>query len=516
MRPFRAVTASDDMTVNLHNGVPFKFARSIKDHTRFVYDVRYSPDGQVFASTGADGKIFLYNGDNGDRLSELSASADSHAGSIFSLCWSSDSRHLLSSSADCTAKLWDVTAGTVVQTWKLGSEVGDQQVGNWWRGDYMISVSLKGDINYLTRDSPTPSRVVMVSRSQKWIRSLVNGWTCLDLQGHQRPITALAASSSNTFVTGSSDGRVLQWSAANGTPTAVEGPGHSNQVTGIACSAPNIGIATSTGMDDTARFISLAKHSYGWVHSRILRQATTLPTRNSPNTISLDGVPRGIGTVGDLTAIVLANKVATVMQQTQKSIVDLTFSATCVAVRPDASEVAIGGEDNRVHIFRVGSDGKLEGTSKTLDGNRGAISTLVYSPDGSLLLAGDSQRKIVVYDAGSGAVKIDQWVFHNSRVNSAAFSPNGKYAVTGSLDTNLILWTVDDPFAKAQLKSKPSIVEFNLRVTYTRLCLSTRRPFGSCQLCGVPRRRNRCLWWTGRSAPNIQANVVVSLCPRAQ
>lgn len=57
MRPFRAVTASDDMTVNLYNGVPYKFAKSIKDHTRFVYDVRYSPDGKFFASTGADGKV---------------------------------------------------------------------------------------------------------------------------------------------------------------------------------------------------------------------------------------------------------------------------------------------------------------------------------------------------------------------------------------------------------------------------------------------------------------------------
>lgn len=57
MRPFRAVTASDDMTVNFYNGVPYKFAKSIKDHTRFVYDVRFSPDGKHFASTGADGKV---------------------------------------------------------------------------------------------------------------------------------------------------------------------------------------------------------------------------------------------------------------------------------------------------------------------------------------------------------------------------------------------------------------------------------------------------------------------------
>lgn len=60
VRPFRAVTASDDMTVNFLQGPPFKFSKSINDHTRFVQAVRYSPDGQFFASVGSDAKVCVH------------------------------------------------------------------------------------------------------------------------------------------------------------------------------------------------------------------------------------------------------------------------------------------------------------------------------------------------------------------------------------------------------------------------------------------------------------------------
>lgn len=56
-RPLKAVTASDDFTMNLYNGVPFKFEKSITDHTRFVQCVRYAPNGDFFASGASDSKV---------------------------------------------------------------------------------------------------------------------------------------------------------------------------------------------------------------------------------------------------------------------------------------------------------------------------------------------------------------------------------------------------------------------------------------------------------------------------
>jgi WD40 repeat protein len=58
-RPLRAVTVSDDMTVNFYHGVPFKFNKSMNHHSRFVQCVRYSPNGNNFVTCGMDSKVQL-------------------------------------------------------------------------------------------------------------------------------------------------------------------------------------------------------------------------------------------------------------------------------------------------------------------------------------------------------------------------------------------------------------------------------------------------------------------------
>ncbi|KAJ1952219.1 WD40 repeat-like protein, partial [Linderina pennispora] len=49
-RPMRAVTCSDDGTCVFFHGPPFKFDKTLKDHTGFVNDVRYAPGDAYFAS----------------------------------------------------------------------------------------------------------------------------------------------------------------------------------------------------------------------------------------------------------------------------------------------------------------------------------------------------------------------------------------------------------------------------------------------------------------------------------
>jgi WD40 repeat protein len=41
------------------------------EHQRFVQSVRYSPNGDHFATGGFDGKIFVYDGKTSDLIGEL-------------------------------------------------------------------------------------------------------------------------------------------------------------------------------------------------------------------------------------------------------------------------------------------------------------------------------------------------------------------------------------------------------------------------------------------------------------
>ena len=45
-----------------------------------MQDVKYAPNGNHFVSVGSDFKIFLYNGENGDKIADIVDSP--HKGSI--------------------------------------------------------------------------------------------------------------------------------------------------------------------------------------------------------------------------------------------------------------------------------------------------------------------------------------------------------------------------------------------------------------------------------------------------
>ena len=93
--------------------------------------VRYSPDGNHWASGGFDGKIFLYDGKDSELKGELSG----HTGGVYGLAWDGSSRKVLSASGDKTCKLWDLETQKCLTTFKMGTQVEDQQVRyrNWKR-----------------------------------------------------------------------------------------------------------------------------------------------------------------------------------------------------------------------------------------------------------------------------------------------------------------------------------------------------------------------------------------------
>ena len=52
-----------------------------QDHTRFVQAVRYSPSGNLFASAGFDGKVFIYDGTTSELVGEVGSPA--HEGGVY-------------------------------------------------------------------------------------------------------------------------------------------------------------------------------------------------------------------------------------------------------------------------------------------------------------------------------------------------------------------------------------------------------------------------------------------------
>jgi WD40 repeat protein len=402
-RPFRIITGSEDNTIAVFEGPPFKFKMTKQDHSRFVQAVRYSPSGNLFASAGFDGKVFIYDGTSSDLVGEVGSPA--HSGGVYGVSWSPDGKQLLTASGDKTAKLWDVETRQVVSEFVLGSTVEDQQVSCLWQNEHLLTVSLSGFINYLDVNNPTkPLRVV---------------------KGHNKPITVLELNEDRSLIfTGSHDGNVTRWTADSGENDRIEGVGHGNQINGMRVNGDTL---YTCGIDDSLKQIDIEKNTY------------------KGQDLKLGSQPRGMDILKEKNIAVTAsvNEITVAQDNRKLSTLKVTYEPSSVSVSP-RGHVAVGGAmDNKVHLY------ELKGTDlaplQELD-HLGAVTDVAYSPDDNYLVACDAHRKVVLYSVPEYKLATNQeWGFHNARVNSVAWSPDSLLVASGSLDTSIIIWSVEKP-----------------------------------------------------------------------
>ncbi|GAA5855376.1 hypothetical protein JCM8547_009055 [Rhodosporidiobolus lusitaniae] len=418
-RPFRAVTGSDDFSVCVLNGVPFKFTSQSRRHTRFVQSLDYAPSGELFISSGSDGQVFLYDGATGEEKGALVDSAAAHEKGVFAASFSKDSKNVATSSADGKVKLWDVGAQKVVQEWKFeGDELQQQQVGNVFAGTKIVSLSFSGDLNVLDPRSSTPTRT---------------------LYGHQNPITALAVSSPtfDTFITGDSTGRILSTRVGGEEKQEtkpLEGQGHAGLVVDIVPVGSGEEFA-SVAYDDTVKELSTTAF-----------KNSSIPTGSQPKSLSASSNSTlFLATSSTLEVLTNGSKVASV---------SVPSPPVSVASTLGGDLAAVGTEDSKVYLYkREGDSLKLEKTIEL----RAQATAFAFAPeekDGKKILAvGLATGKIPLYDVNSGEIVQARWSDITARVQSLAFNPDGTHLVAASLDESVRVYSLDKPSTVLSLKN---------------------------------------------------------------
>uniref|UniRef100_A0AC35FFK7 Uncharacterized protein n=1 Tax=Panagrolaimus sp. PS1159 TaxID=55785 RepID=A0AC35FFK7_9BILA len=235
-RPYRLVSGSEDNTVAIFEGPPFKFKTLFHNHARFVNSVRYNKDGSLFASAGADGKVFLCDGVEGEKKGELIdpsvKGGAAHGGGVFALAWNADGSKIASVSGDKTLKIWSSADQSLLKTVTFGNAIEDQQLAVTWQKDTIVSVGLSGFIFYINPDSGEITKTI---------------------RGHNRPITALALSPDKKYAfTADFEGHITRWLISDGTSERLTPQIHKSQVASLAVTSK--GNLVSIGWDDTVAF----------------------------------------------------------------------------------------------------------------------------------------------------------------------------------------------------------------------------------------------------------------------
>jgi Tol biopolymer transport system component len=154
------------------------------------------------------------------------------------------------------------------------------------------------------------------------------------------------------------------------------------------------------------------------------------------------------------------------------------YCLTCVAFAPTGSTLAVGGSDEKIHLWNaatgqelaqcLGHEGGVNAVAFSLDGQRlasgsrdrtirlwdlkgkqllrfeegpEAVNSLAFAPDGRTLISanGDWPGTICLWDAATGK-ELFRFEEQHSRLFHVAFSPDGKTVAAAGIEPGLRLW----------------------------------------------------------------------------
>jgi WD40 repeat protein len=269
-----------------------------------------------------------------------------------------------------------------------------------WADPLICSLSLSGDLNFL--DINSPERPVSV------------------VQAHHGPVTTVSFSPCGSLFTGDNTGVVQEWNGDVG--RRIAGDCHSANISGSAVGG---GRVTTVGWDNAVRSAAVGSN---------FDVSAALPAQ--PVDI--------VGNDPVLSVVISRNAIYTV---TGSSIVTCTkateFDCKSVALSPGNDQIVVGGSDSKVHVFPLAGD-QIGDECGTLQHSGGYVSAVAYSPDGTHIVSGDSNNKIILWDRESLAAKIQgRWNLHGTTVSTLAFSACGQFVASGSADNNIFIWNTE-------------------------------------------------------------------------
>ena len=158
------------------------------------------------------------------------------------------------------------------------------------------------------------------------------------------------------------------------------------------------------------------------------RQVAAWQVGGSPNELAIDPVGRQVAAALNEGPIVLAR----LGDPAVRTIGRDSSAAITVAFSSDGAQLAAGGRDGRVRVWRDG------GRPRTLGAMDGPVFSLAFSPDDRHLAASGADKTVRVYAvSGSGPPQVLRG--HADAVPSVAFTADGARLVSGGLD-GLRVW----------------------------------------------------------------------------
>ncbi len=448
------VTGSGDKTLRLWEVASGQTSRVFEGHNASVTSVAFSPDGAYVVSGSADKTVSLWDVASGRRLRLFKG----HTALVTSVDFSPSGNRIASGSWDKSVRIWDVATGDLISTLEghtktvaavsfsaNGQQVvsggGDKNLIVWELATSRASI-LEGHSGSILAIAVSVQGVVMSSGVDKRI----SFWSLQRLERLRERQRAAVSVNSAVFspdgrriITGSDDGTVRGWDAASGQQLfAVEDPS-SDEAHGV--------LSVAVSFDGT-RILSGSTDGI----ARLWDAATGRLVRAYRRQ---DGPVDSVAFSPDGAQILLSDRY---IPRNDKRINIRLLATTSgradnrLEIRPDlfgpleTISVAYSPRGDRiaasvrvwVQLWDAESGKRVAGTALHDNRHTGPVSTLAFSPDGSLLASGGDDHTIRLWTSEGRFLRVFRG--HTDAVISVAFSPNGTRIVSASEDNSLKIW----------------------------------------------------------------------------
>ncbi|KAK4471857.1 hypothetical protein MN116_005246 [Schistosoma mekongi] len=425
VQPYRAITGNDEGLVSFYEGPPFTFKNSFLNHRGFVNVVRYSLDGSFFVSGGADGKLFLHDGEEGTKICEVGSPA--HEAGIYAVSFSRESPLCVSASADKSIKLWhvDVKSLSYVAKYSFENILMNMLLGCVWVGRKVATVSLSGSIHIF--DVPPDSKSLNPP--------------ILSINGHKLHITCAKYSIlNNRLITASSDGSMASWDVSTGLAEMFSASnGHNSQIQSMSLAEE---YAITVGIDDLCVVSSINE----------LKHLTSMKLPSQPRCVQ-SVVSKClliiVSCLQHMVLLELRNQCLVLLDQ-----LEILLGFSIMTISRNLSLVVVASEKLGPTSFHITPNQRLNCLSLV-----NAINTtpevVAFSPNDEILAVAGQDRSVNLFSVTFGGHQNDLltlksalsewWVLQSARITCIAWSPNGRRLATGSIDSSIVIWSLDEP-----------------------------------------------------------------------
>ncbi|GAA2101495.1 TIR domain-containing protein [Microlunatus panaciterrae] len=412
-------------------------------------DVTFDPSSTVVAAGGDDGVVRSWQATTGTLLHEFRGNQSG----IRRVSYGLDGRTIASGGLDARLRIYDV-----------GSEriVGDLAGHNWG----VSGVAFAADGHTLLSSAPQDG-------VRQW--NVDTGRPRWVLTGHRAPVIAADFTTDSTVLATLSTDRVMLWhpDRDEGPFASFSSPGYDLDLTPdgrtvvVAGFDGRVHLHDTTGGRETGRLGSAGEPLWSVSVSPDGRQVAAVDSTGVLRTWALgDGrqrlqqrvLPAGAARVrfspdgARLAAVGEGSRVVLLEAGTGRRLLswappgDPGRGAAAVAFSPDGSRLAVGLPNGWLYLLDVRSGAVV----RSFAAHQNKIYALAFSPDSSMLATaafngggisvGGFDGGLRLWDLLTGQ-QVGELVYHDSQVETVAFSPDGQWLVSGGADREVLLWS---------------------------------------------------------------------------